>query len=116
MNNRQIIEAYTTGKQIFNSTEERVAHLINSMEEARENFNKKYKTVIEQLPVADLNGAKTFAEVYGYKFEVKYDNGAVYYKNANDIGKFDGSLQTTWAVAVPTVDGFKLIVKHIIPR
>lgn len=74
------------------------------------------KRVVEELPCADLEGAKMFAEVYGFKYEVKQkDGGAVYYMNADDINKkassrscFDRLSEDAYAVAIKQDRGFVL--------
>ena len=77
-------------------------------------FWATHKEVVEELPCADLNGAKMFAEAFGYKYEVKMHGGAVYYKNADDIGTFTNTLSSKWACAVPSKSGFTLVIYKVV--
>lgn len=90
-------------------------------------FYSHYDLRVEELPVADLEAAKIFADVYGYKYTVKQPNGAIHYKNANDISrkdvknyaeslKYGGLPSDDYAVTVKTANGYKLVITHLIKK
>ena len=111
MNARYFGGEKMTGEELIE-----MANLLH--QEVADTINKYWEThkeVVEELPVADLKGAKIYADVFGYSYEVKMNNGvAVYYKNANDVGAFNNKLSEKWAVAVPKKSGYNLVIYKVV--
>ena len=116
---QRIADRYFNGKAENERTMEdhiRALNIMHSEINARiAEYWKTHKRVVEELPAADLDGAKMFAEIFGYKYQLKKGTGAIYYKNANDIGRdIERLAEEDIAIAYPKGNGFILRMSKVV--